>query len=218
MNKLNLPGVKINEKQNCIEKTITFKQLKNYEKLFNKLPFQIDLDEEKIQEMKVAYLKNPDYLIYKNKIVIAVVCNKFSEEYKLYIVDGQHRIEMAKILFEKENINDYLTICYYKIKSDKSMKELFKEINSDSYKNNKYISLNDFTESLYDSLREYLKSKYSIFFSEKKSTINRRYSLTEFLDILISNGVEILINNKNDYGSKNKGAGDIDLQESSARI
>jgi len=48
MNKLNLPGVKINEKQNCIEKTITFKQIKNYEKLFNRLPFQIDLDEEKI--------------------------------------------------------------------------------------------------------------------------------------------------------------------------
>ena len=136
--------------------------------------------------MKVAYLKNPDYLIYKNKIVIAVVCNKFSEEYKLYVVDGQHRIEMAKELFEKENINDYLTICYYKIKSDKSMKELFKEINSDSYKNNKYISLNDFTESLYDLTKEYLKSKYSIFFSEKKSSINRRYSLTEFLDILIS--------------------------------
>ena len=188
MNKLNLPGVKINEKQNCIEKTITFKQLKNNEKLFNRLPFQIDLDEEKIQAMKIAYLKNPDYLIYKNKIVISVVCNNFSDEYKLYVVDGQHRIEMAKELFDQENINDYLTICYYKIQSDKHMKDLFREINSDSYKNNKYISLNEFTESLYDLTREYLKSKYSIFFSEKKSLINRRYSLTEFLDILISQG------------------------------
>ena len=68
------------------------------------------------------------YLVYKNKIVVAVVSNGFSDDHKLYVVDGQHRIEMAKNLFENEDTNDYLTICYYKIESDKKMKELFREI------------------------------------------------------------------------------------------
>lgn len=184
MNKFNLPGVKINEKQNCMEKSITFKQLKKEETLFIRPPCQTDLDEQKVEEMKKAYLKNPDYLVYKNKIVIAVVSKEFSDEYKLYVVDGQHRIEMAKELYENNDINDYLTICYYKIESDKQMKELFKEINRDSFKNNKYVSLDEFKESLYDSTKEYLKSKYSIYFPDKKSIINKRHSLTEFLDIL----------------------------------
>jgi hypothetical protein len=184
MNKFNLPGVKINEKQNCMEKSITFKQLKKEETLFNRPPCQTDLDEQKVEEMKKAYLKNPDYLVYKNKIVIAVVSKEFSDEYKLYVVDGQHRLEMAKELYENNDVNDYLTICYYKIESDKQMKELFKEINRDSFKNNKYVSLDEFSETLYDSTKEYLKSKYSIYFPDKKSTINKRHSLTEFLDIL----------------------------------
>jgi hypothetical protein len=54
------------------------------------------------------------------------------------------------------------------------------------------------------------KGRTSIFFID--NTIGSQKELpAQILDILISNGVEILINNKNDYGSKNKGAGDIDL-------
>ncbi len=185
MNKINLPGVKINEKQNCMEKTITFKQIiKDFDQ-FKKLPFQTDLDENKVIEMKKSYLKNPDYLVYKNKIVIAVVSNNTEDDYTLYVVDGQHRLEMAKQLYEDEGVNDYLTICYYKIDSDKKMKGLFKEINRDSFKNNKYVSLNEFQETLYDLTKEYLKNKYSLYFPDKKSPINKRYSLTEFLDLLV---------------------------------
>ena len=188
MNKFNLPGVKINEKQDCVEKTITFKQLNKDVVLFNKLPFQTDLDEQKVKDMKKAYLKNPDYLVYKNKVVVAVVSNGLSDDYKLFVVDGQHRIEMAKELYETEDVNDYLTICYYKIESDKKMKELFREINRDSFKNSKYVSLDEFQETLYDLTKEYLKNKYSIYFPDKKSSINRRHSLTEFLDLLVERG------------------------------
>ena len=199
MNKLSLPGVKINEKQNCIEKTITFKQLKKDENIFLRLPFQIDLDVEKIQEMKKSYLANPDYLVYKNKIVVAVVSNSIdNDNYKLYIVDGQHRFEMAKELFENDDINDYLTICYYKIDSDIKMKELFREINRDSYKNSKYISLDEFKENLYDLLKDYLRKKYSLYFPERKSSINRRHSLTEFLDLLVDKGLLNMFNNIED--------------------
>jgi hypothetical protein len=209
MNKLNLPGVKINEKQNCIEKTITFKQLKKEGNIFLKPPFQTDLDEEKINGMKKAYLKNPDYLVYKNKVVIAVVISNLNDdEYKLYVVDGQHRIEMAKELYLEEDINDYLTLCYYKIESDKKMKELFREINRDSFKNMKYVSLDDFTETLYDLTKNYIRTNYSLYFPEKKSPINRRHSLSEFMELLVEksylNRFENLDDLIKDLENKNK--------------
>lgn len=185
MNKLNLPGNKINEKQKCVEKRISFKQLYKVEKTLYKLPCQTDLDEQKVKDMITAYLKNPDYLVYKNKIVIGVVSTEFSDNYKLYVIDGQHRIEMSKQLYKDNEINDYLTICYYKIESDKQLKELFREINRDSFKNSKYISLDEFQETLYDFTKEYLRTNYSIYFPDKKSTINHRHSLTEFLDLLV---------------------------------
>lgn len=62
------------------------------------------------------------------------------------------------------------------------------KINRDSFKNNKYISLDEFKKTLYDLTRNYLRLNYSLYFPEKKSPINRRHSLTEFLDLLTSKG------------------------------
>lgn len=54
------------------------------------------------------------------------------------------------------------------------------------------------------------KNRASVFFVD--NTIERGEDLPQtILEILSSHGVEILINNKNNYGSRNKGAGDIDL-------
>ena len=209
MNELKLPGLnknKINETQTFVEKKVTFKQTRDNFELFKRLPFQTDLDENKVAEMKESYIKNQEYFHFKNKIVIAVVSNNFDDNYNLYVVDGQHRLEMAKDLCE--DFNGELFICYYKIDSDKKMKELFREINRDSFKNNKYISLDEFQENLYDLTREYLRSNYSLYFSEKKSTTSHRYSLTEFLNELVERLYFEKFNNlqdiKNDIESKNR--------------
>jgi len=185
MNELKLPGLNkntINETQNFMEKKVTFKQVRDNFGLFKRLPFQTDLDENKVIEMKESYIRNPEYFHFKNKIVIGVVSNNFNDNYSLYVVDGQHRLEMSKELCE--DYNGELFICYYKIDSDKKMKDLFKEINCDSFKNNKYVSLDEFQEKLYDSTREYLRSNYSLYFSERKSSISHRYSISEFLNKL----------------------------------
>ena len=209
MNELKLPGLNkniINETQTFIEKKLTFKQTRDNFELFKRLPFQTDLDENKVAEMKESYLRNKEYFHFKNKIVIAVVSNNFDDDYNLYVVDGQHRLEMAKDLCE--DFNGELFICYYKIDSDKKMKELFREINRDSFKNNKYISLDEFQENLYDLTKEYLKSKYSIYFSERKSSTSYRYSLTEFLNELVERLYFEKFNNlqdiKIDIESKNR--------------
>lgn len=187
MNKIRLPGIDINLKQNCQEKQLTFKQIGKLlnDKILQTPPFQTDIDEIKVNQMIKSYRRNPDYLIYKNKIVIAVINDKIENEYKLYIIDGQHRLEMAKQLYETYELNDYLIFCYFSIENDKEMKKLFREINRDSYKNNQYVSLNEFRETLYISCCEYLRSKYSLYFSEKKSNVNKRYSVSEFMNKLL---------------------------------
>lgn len=202
MNKYKLYGKDINEKQNCQEKKLTFKQIKNImdDNILLRPPFQTDLDENKINQMVESYKKNPDYLIFKNKVVIAVILSQntkhFDEtEYKLYLIDGQHRLEMAKRLYEEDEINDYLIFCYFKIDTDKQMKNLFREINRDSYKVNNYISLNEFEETIYDNLRHYLKINYSIYFLDKKTTNNKRYTITQFIDNIVENGYLDQFNN-----------------------
>lgn len=183
MNNIKIFGKKpINETQKCSEYKLTFKNI--YElcnnNLLLRLPFQIDIDEDKINSMIMTYYKNPEYLIFKNKIILGYVIKTNN----IYIIDGQHRIEMVKKLYIND-INDYLIFCCYKIDNDNEMKLLFKEINLDSYKNNKYITLNDFNVNLYDLCKNYLYNNYSLYFAEKKSTYVFRISISEFLNKLL---------------------------------
>jgi adenosine deaminase len=117
MDELKLPGNKtfqISNKQKCIEMQITFKNISKLYKdnAFENLNQQIDLDDDKINQMVESYLKNPEYLIYKNKIIIAVLMNTDESSHNLYLVDGQHRINMGIKLYEEHNICDYLIEFY----------------------------------------------------------------------------------------------------------
>ena len=202
-----LPGKEMCKKENSQERRISFKKICELFKdnKLKKPKFQIDIDEDKIDEMIKSYKKNPEYLLFKDKIVIAMTITQYSKYdlyYNMYIVDGQHRLEMAKKLYEEYNINDYLVFCFYHIKSDKEMKKLFIEINKDSYKNTKYISLDDFKQNIYDELKEYLILNKSIYFAEKKKEINKRYTISEFLGKLQDNKIFEKYNNIKDMIEK----------------
>ena len=73
MNKITIlnKNLIINETQNCIEYKLTFKNIINLldKNLLLIPPFQTEIDEDKIKMMIESYKKNPDYLIYKNKII-----------------------------------------------------------------------------------------------------------------------------------------------------
>jgi hypothetical protein len=64
----------------------------------------------------------------------------------------------------KNGINDFLNFCYYHIKSDEEMKNLFIEINKDSHKNFNYVSLSDFKQTLYIDLKNHLLQNNKMFF------------------------------------------------------
>jgi len=187
MNHLKLPGQLIGQiRPKCQERIISFKKIVSLlnDNELNKPKFQIDLDEDKVDEMCKSYKKNPDFLLFKNKIIIGVIVNKFSESdinYRMYVIDGQHRIEMAKKLND-EDINDSLIFCYYETNTDKEMKQLFVEINKDSQKNSKYIALDDFKQSIHDEFKMYLHKEKSLCFSQRKKETSKLYTISEILD------------------------------------
>ena len=181
MDKYKLNGINISCKQKCQETKLTFKMINDIIKnnIFLIPPFQPSLDDDKITSMVNSYIDNEDYLIFKNKIVVAVI-----NETKLYLIDGHHRLQMANILYEKD-YNDYLICCYFLVKNDEEMRKLFIEINRDSFKNHNYITLNEFTFNIVDIFKEYLKQKYSIYFAERKSKEKYLYTIDEFINKLI---------------------------------
>ena len=185
MNSKKLDGKLITEKLHCIEKSVSFKNItKLFEtNSFHYPVFQTSLDVNKVNEMMESYEMNPDFLLFKNKIVIGVIVNNIDNMHKMYIVDGQHRLNMALEL-NKKGINDYFNFCYYHIKSDNEMKNLFIEINKDSHKNFNYVSLTDFNRSLYIDLKNYLSQNKKLFFENKKKDTNKLYNISEFVDIL----------------------------------
>jgi hypothetical protein len=181
---MKLPGKKLNLYNNGQENILSFKQIKQIidDNLLLKPPFQTDLDEDKVKEMIDSYIENPSYLIFKNKIIVSIINNE-----RLYLLDGQHRIQMAYKLYCEHNKDDVLYICYFYVNTDHEMKKLFYEINKDSYKNYHYISLDDFKLNLYDYTKLYLENNYKIFFSQKKNINKNIYSITEFLEKLLEN-------------------------------
>jgi hypothetical protein len=200
---MKLLGKKINIFPNGQENILSFKSIKEIidNNLLFKPPFQTDLDEDKVQEMVQSYLKNPSYLVFKNKIIIAVINNDLrkrialasshqageplGENEKLYLLDGQHRLQMAYELYFNHNKDDMLYFCYFFVNNNEEMKNLFYEINKDSYKNQQYVTLNEFQLNLYDHTKIFLENKYGMFFSKKKNINKNIYSISEFLQILL---------------------------------
>ena len=129
-----------------------------------------------------SYIENEDYLIFKNKIVVAVISD--SSTNKFYLVDGNHRLQMANILYEKD-YNDYLICCYFLIENNDEMKKLFFEINKDSFKNQKYITMSEFTFNIISLFKSYLIQKYSMFFALRKSKEKYLYTIDELINKLL---------------------------------
>jgi hypothetical protein len=86
MNTLKLPGQLIGHiRAKFQERTISFKKILTLD--LHRPPFQIDLDEDKVEGMMKSFKKNRDFLMFKNKVVIGVIVTKFSTfdtNYKMY--------------------------------------------------------------------------------------------------------------------------------------
>lgn len=165
------------KKENYFETINTFEEIYNDKRidLIKKPNYQGSLIEDKIDAMVEEYLKNPLLLRFKDKIIIGCLKKNW------YIIDGQHRIEMSKILFDKEQINDKLTFCWYECKNEQEMKGLFISVNHDSIKNRYYISNNDIKQIIKEEFTGILKKHCIKYFSKEKKDNSRLKTIEELV-------------------------------------
>ena len=166
----------IDKKEHYFETVVSFDEIFNNPKMtkINKPNYQGALLETKVEQMIVEYLQNPLLLRSKNRIIIGCLRDNW------YIVDGQHRIEMAKQLYNDHSKNDTLVFCWYECSNEESMKTLFKSLNYDSIKNKFYIQAADFKQIVVLEFIQKLKDNCKSFFSKKTTQHGKVMAIEEF--------------------------------------
>ena len=162
------------------ETRITFDIIYNNPKLANleKPSEQGALNMDKVNLMIDEYITYPTYLRFKNRIVIG----NMNETW--YIVDGQHRIEMAKQLYKDRGINDELIFCWYTC-NEHELRQLFNSINHDSTKNQFYIQQSNLTQIKINEFTKFLKTHFKASFANKKTEKGKIKAVEELRDELI---------------------------------
>ena len=170
-------GKQVDKAENYIQTNVTLEDIFNNPKMENirKPNYQGSLVEEKIDKMCDEYLKNPLLLKFKNHIIIGCLKNNW------YIIDGQHRIEMAKILYSNYEVNDHLVFCWYICNNEEIMKDIFKSVNIDSLKNQYYISNNDIQQIIKEEFIGKLKEYNKTHFAKRKTETGHLKTIEEFV-------------------------------------
>ena len=97
------------------------------------LPYdQVDLNQDKIDEMKLSYKANPHHFL--SRCIISISHKKIGDEEHYWLVDGQHRTNMAIQLFNEEKINDNLLLSIIEVDSKDEFDILYSDLNKDSQK------------------------------------------------------------------------------------
>ena len=140
-----------------------------------KLPScQAELDPIRVSEIYASYLRNPEYMAFKNTIVLAAV----TAQNTMYTVDGQHRLRMV----EMHDVDEMFTVVVYNIGSDAEMNAIFVEVNKDSLKSEGFVSMGIDSQQRLAELGEKMSTNYSsLFASEKKTKIDRVRTMRAFL-------------------------------------
>lgn len=186
-NILNNDRKKIGTYDSSYSTKITFQELadicvnkKKYK--LNDPPFQTPLDLDRVQEMYESHIKHPHFLLSKAIITIAIVNVGSEKEY--YLMDGQHRMNAIKIIYEKTNENNNMIIVVHNVKNENEMRDLFNELNKDSSKNLAYVSLPIFGKIIIEKIIKKLSKKYEGCYSENKNAKSSLFSVNEFVTFL----------------------------------
>ena len=191
MNKTFYPGKHLHSENNVVKKIVKFQKLRTMYQTgeIEKPVYQGALEEERVDQMIESYLKHPEYFQYKNTIILADV-NK-----QLYIIDGQHRIQMVIELCKKHQLyRKTLIIAYYKFNNKTEAESLFHEINIDSKKNQNYIESSSFDKITINCFKDLLNDNYKKQFSKKKTKVGKIKCIEEFVEEL--NNINFFNNKK----------------------
>lgn len=164
--------------------SVTFNEIKKIKDKLIIPNIQSDLNSDKVNEMVNSYKLNPHHFCSRSQITIGHIIVGTYEEY--YVLDGQHRLEMAYILVDK-NLNDTFLISMIQIKTKEELDKLFYEINKDSSKcliNNYKI----FEKQIYEDLKKKFNENHNFL---PKGTVKSHsiYSSSALADLIIKHNI-----------------------------
>jgi hypothetical protein len=175
-----LPYIKeINAKDRFYNKNMTFKTIIDLYYNTKQIllpPIQGNLNEDTVDELVDEYLNDNNIFKCKNSICIGVLL--IDKNYDYYLVDGQHRVEMAKKIFDSNDIDDIFSVNFYFCESKLQLKRLFNSLNKDSSK------LNIWSYEFADILEEakiILNSDYKHLFTRTSGKDKKIYTVDEFI-------------------------------------
>lgn len=122
-------------------------------------PFQASLDVNKIEEMVESFKQCKSHFLSQLLLTIANV--KIGNNEINYVMDGQHRMQMIKILYEQYGENMQVILAIHKVKNENMLKQLFNTLNKDSTKNSTYVQMPIFKQQIVDELCDSLNLKFA---------------------------------------------------------
>ena len=170
------PGEKLFEGSKVYETRMTIERLFRNAKMKElvKPDCQCALDEDKVKEMGDEYRRRPELFRAKNKLIVVDLNDTW------YLVDGQHRYDMMKHEFMRNNeIKEQIQIVWYKFYCEEDVRILFNSINKDSIKNQMWISIDNYKMIKINQFITLLKRHYKDYFSNTKSKNKPNKALEE---------------------------------------
>jgi len=140
---------------------------------------QTELCEERVEALTEAFRLRPHFFEHKTTFVLAVVVSL----QLVFIVDGQHRLKFLVQCDEVPPLTN-LRVVAYNIRTEQEMRDLFQDLNHDSFKSRAYVSLGIDQQRVRDEVKAALHDKYHQWFPRTKKKNTRLRTLAAFVDAL----------------------------------
>jgi hypothetical protein len=188
---------------------ITFQEIHKYSLHETKIPaMQVTPNETKVENIYKTWKEMPHCILTERTITIGVVKN--NDEIEFYLLDGQHKLNAAYILYNNMSNNHKLKCTFVEIATSDEMQKLFLIINEDSKKIKYYVESDIFERKIICELKKEIEEKYKDCYRKKSKKDSYIMSSGEFLDKIVENKIlknlndvipecEYLINQLNEF-------------------
>jgi hypothetical protein len=164
----------------------TFQEIYEFSSILHLPEIQGDLNNDKIEDMINSYKINHHFMASKALLTIAKI--QVADEIQYCLVDGQHRLDMIKQLYETEKVSDFIMISFINVESNEELNKLFLEINTDSSKCI-YKNLTIFDKENYADLTKKINEDNELHPMKKSRSTSKVYTTSQFVEHLISNKI-----------------------------
>jgi len=155
---------------------LTVAELLELAPLLKAPPCQTELCTDRVEAIRDAYARQPRFFEHKSTLVVAAVL----APPELYLMDGQHRLEFLRqgAVLPMTTVR----VVLHHVRSEDEMRDLFLDLNQDSFKNQAYVALGIDAQRRREEVSRLLDAKYGVWFARTKKKAARLRTLAGFVE------------------------------------